>query len=353
MELAAYYIENELLIGSLILAGSLILLRFGVLLVSMATIGLRRERLSNFFKITPRLLIPYHRLLIYNPVKVFVRIIFHLGLILIPLGIYQHVEMWQDAGFDWELLVLSEAVVPWLTFSVLLALLYFIARRLIFSRLRAVSGIKDYLLLAMAGLPFLTGYLLSHGHLNFIHWFENNLYTLHVLSGEIFIVTLGILTCQTTVRNTLCTACAACTLTCPTNALTVVDSSKNREIQYGPGQCIVCGNCEGICPEHAARLKHDFKLPNPFALKHRRVLKLAPLITCPQCGIAFVPEGQFLKLRRSNQDECLTICPDCRQQNQAENLYCQFFDNAGETFDHELKRSKQMGDQVKEMKSNV
>lgn len=347
MELVAYYIENDLLALSFIVTGILLLLRFGVLLTSLAVMGLRRERLSNFFKFLPRLLIPYHRLLIHNPVKVFSRVIFHLCLLLIPVGIYQHVELWQDAGFDWELLVLSEPMAQWLTLLVMLTLLYFMARRLIFNRLRAITGIKDYLLLAIVGLPFLTGYLLSNGYLDGIPWFENNLYTVHLLSGEIFIITLGMLACQTKVSPTFCTACAACTLTCPTSALTVVDRPKVREIQYGPGQCIVCGNCEGICPEHAARLGHDFKLPNPFTLKRRRILSVAPLIACHQCGLAFVPESQFLKLRRIHQDECLMICPDCRQQNQAQSLYDQLFDNTNDTFYHELKRRIQSDAQVK------
>jgi len=181
----------------------------------------------------------------------------------------------------------------------------------------------DYLLLGIAGLPFLTGYLEVHGQLAFIPWMEDNLYTLHVLSGEAFILTMGFLICRTKFDQHYCTACAACTLSCPTGTLAAHDEAERRKILYSHHLCICCGDCVAICPEHAARLRHAFALPDLFFFQRKTILRQNDLAACRQCGVAFVPEKQLQKIRQTNTDDDVGLCPACRRQNHAQELFRQ------------------------------
>jgi ferredoxin len=253
-------------------------------------------------------------------------LVFHVCLLAVPIGLSQHVEMWQDAGFDWMLFLVPDRWADILTLLVLSAIIYFGAKRCFSRRLRSASGGADYFLLVIAALPFLTGYLETNGQLDFIPWVENYMYTLHVLSGEAFILTVAVLICRTGLHPALCTGCAACTLECPTGALSAQDGSKTRRINYVLQQCIRCGRCVAICPDEAARLTHAFELPNPFRLRKIFMLAQIDLAACGQCGSNFVPVRQHHKLRDLTMDACVDACPDCRQQNHARECYRQIFD---------------------------
>jgi hypothetical protein len=72
---------------------------------------------------------------------------------------------------------------------VLLAIsVYFILRRIISPDLRLISTVSDYLLIIVTALPFLTGYFLTHGTLESIPFFGENMSLLHMLSGELMLI---------------------------------------------------------------------------------------------------------------------------------------------------------------------
>ena len=57
-----------------------------------------------------------------------------------------------------------------------------------------------------------------------------------------------------------CIVCAACTMTCPANALTMRTDPVTGERTWSlfRGRCIFCGRCEEVCPTKAIRLTQDF-----------------------------------------------------------------------------------------------
>ena len=71
-----------------------------------------------------------------------------------------------------------------MTLLVLALAAYFLIRRVILPEIRTDSSISDYVLIFMAALPFLTGYLLTHESLDPTSFLGSNMNTIHVLSGE-------------------------------------------------------------------------------------------------------------------------------------------------------------------------
>lgn len=59
-----------------------------------------------------------------------------------------------------------------------------------------------------------------------------------------------------------CIACAACTMACPANALTMATDAETGQRTWSLflGRCIFCGRCEEVCPTKAIRLSQTFEL---------------------------------------------------------------------------------------------
>lgn len=90
-----------------------------------------------------------------------------------------------------------------------------------------------------------------------------------------------------------CIACAACTVACPANALTMETDveSGTRTWQLFVGRCIFCGRCEEVCPTHALVLSNNFELAvfNKADLYERATFKLA---RCRVCDEPFAPQKE-------------------------------------------------------------
>jgi hydrogenase-4 component H len=90
-----------------------------------------------------------------------------------------------------------------------------------------------------------------------------------------------------------CIACAACTIACPANALTMTTDTKTgtRTWQLFLGRCIFCGRCEEVCPTKAIVLSPEFELAvaNKEDLYQRATFKLA---NCKACGTPFAPKKE-------------------------------------------------------------
>ncbi|MFK3661452.1 hydrogenase 4 subunit H [Scandinavium sp. NPDC088450] len=124
-----------------------------------------------------------------------------------------------------------------------------------------------------------------------------------------------------------CIACAACTMACPANALTMETHPENNERlwQLFIGRCIFCGRCEEVCPTKAIRLTNDFELAvtNKADLYVKAVFRLQH---CEVCQQPFTPEKSahyaVELLRQSGvSDEALesmksqfTTCPACKRK---------------------------------------
>jgi nitrate reductase gamma subunit len=112
-------------------------------------------------------------------------ILFHIGLILVPLFLFAHIQLWQSSvGISWFTLPFSLAY--WLTLStILFALLLFISR-ITNKPIHALSKKQDYLWLILLMIPFISGFICANISINPSAY---NFYMLvHVVSGELIFV---------------------------------------------------------------------------------------------------------------------------------------------------------------------
>ncbi len=117
-----------------------------------------------------------------RPVMTIVSFTFHVCLILTPIFLLAHVVLWYESWkIQWW--SLPEAVADVMSVLVVLACIFFLVRRLVATEVRNVTFASDYLLLAVAMLPFLTGFLAYH------QWGPyRTMLILHILTGELMLV---------------------------------------------------------------------------------------------------------------------------------------------------------------------
>jgi hydrogenase-4 component H len=125
---------------------------------------------------------------------------------------------------------------------------------------------------------------------------------------------------------TNCIACAACTIACPANALTMTTdvAAGSRTWMLNIGRCVFCARCEEVCPTGAIVLSNRFEL----AVRSKADLMVTAeftLTNCRFCGTPFAPTKEVnyviallvrqglpqkeAELRR----ELYATCPECRR----------------------------------------
>lgn len=130
-----------------------------------------------------------------------------------------------------------------------------------------------------------------------------------------------------------CITCAACTIACPSNALTMETDVANgtRTWQFFAGRCIFCGRCEEVCPTHAVVLSDMFELAvfNRNDLFERGTFKLA---SCRKCDRPFAPQKEIdyvmdlLAQAGGSQEEIesrreqFETCPECKRRASITNI---------------------------------
>ncbi|MDQ7781573.1 MAG: nitrate reductase [Desulfomonilaceae bacterium] len=109
---------------------------------------------------------------------------FHLCVVLVPIFLTAHVVMFSFAwGPSWS--SLSASVTEWITILVLLALVFFLLRRLMLPEVRFVTYPSDYVLLAVAAAPFVTGFIARH------QWFDyETMVLIHMIAGAIMLMAI-------------------------------------------------------------------------------------------------------------------------------------------------------------------
>jgi nitrate reductase gamma subunit len=109
-------------------------------------------------------------------------ILFHVGLIIVPLFLYAHIDLWkQSVGISWPALPYIWAL--WLTVGTIIFAISLIAGRLIIKQARALSRKQDYLWLILLLIPFLTGFICAN--LNISPGTYQFFILVHVLSGNL------------------------------------------------------------------------------------------------------------------------------------------------------------------------
>ena len=127
-----------------------------------------------------------------------------------------------------------------------------------------------------------------------------------------------------------CMACAACTIACPANALTMKTDTAagTRTWQLNFGQCVFCARCEEVCPTGAIVLSPEIELAvmNRADLYQTTEFRLAP---CRVCGIAFAPQKEIdyvislmvnaglPEADAERRREVVATCPACKRYSDA------------------------------------
>ncbi len=125
-----------------------------------------------------------------------------------------------------------------------------------------------------------------------------------------------------------CIACAACTIACPSNALSMENDlelgTRTWSIFYG--RCIFCARCEEVCPTGAIQLGDDFELAS-FSREDLTIQAQFRLASCAECGAYFASEKSqkyVLSLleqaglppqEADDRIALLHLCPECRRKN--------------------------------------
>lgn len=119
-----------------------------------------------------------------NPALTTVTFIFHLCLLAAPIFLSAHVIMVRESwGVSWW--TLSDSTVDVMTVLVILACAFFAGRRLYQNDVRYLTTLQDWLILAIAALPFVTGFLAYHQFFNY-----QVMVIAHILTGNIMIAAI-------------------------------------------------------------------------------------------------------------------------------------------------------------------
>lgn len=111
--------------------------------------------------------------------------LFHIGAIVVPLFLADHVVLWEEF-LGVNLPAISSGVADFLTLLTIGCLIFLLIWRIFVGRVRSMSRATDYILLLLILLPFLSGYLASHPAVNPFPW--EVMMLVHLLSAEALFV---------------------------------------------------------------------------------------------------------------------------------------------------------------------
>lgn len=132
-------------------------------------------------------LFPVNRFLARRPVYSLFSILFHVGLLIVPVFLFAHVELWRDVlGFGWP--ALSKPWVDWMTLGTIACALALVIGRISSRESRFLSRKQDFLWPLVLLIPFASGYACSN--LNISPAVYQIVMLVHVLSAEVVFVLL-------------------------------------------------------------------------------------------------------------------------------------------------------------------
>ncbi len=109
---------------------------------------------------------------------------FHILLFLVPLFLSAHAVLFDEAfAIPWP--ALNDSLADLFTVLVILALCFLGIRRMAVPEVKYLTSYKDYLLLAIVLLPFLTGFIAYHQAFAY-QW----VVIVHILSGELMLMVI-------------------------------------------------------------------------------------------------------------------------------------------------------------------
>ena len=112
-------------------------------------------------------------------------ILFHIGLILVPVFLFAHIQLWKESvGISWPALPYTWAF--WLTAGTIVFAVALFAGRIIIKQARMLSRKQDYLWLILLLIPFVTGFICAN--LNISPQNYQFFMLVHILSGELIFI---------------------------------------------------------------------------------------------------------------------------------------------------------------------
>lgn len=119
-----------------------------------------------------------------NPFFTFLVFVLHIGLLITPIFLLGHNIMLKEAwGFSFW--TLPESVADGLTIAVIAAVVFLVLRRIALTEVRIITNAYDYLMLAIAVAPFVTGLVARYATVNYQAWL-----IAHILCGELFLIAI-------------------------------------------------------------------------------------------------------------------------------------------------------------------
>ena len=116
-----------------------------------------------------------------RPVMTIVAFAFHTCLLLTPLLLMAHNELWFES-WGVRLFSLPAIVADGMTLIVIFGGIFFAFRRVVIPVVQYVTDAKDYVVLLIALAPFITGFIAARG------WFHyDTIIVLHIVSGALWI----------------------------------------------------------------------------------------------------------------------------------------------------------------------
>ncbi|MCG2721872.1 MAG: respiratory nitrate reductase subunit gamma [Thermodesulfovibrionales bacterium] len=120
-----------------------------------------------------------------RPVITTITFLFHIGLVILPIFLLAHnVLIYESWGINWW--TVSEGLADIMTIIVIGCCMFFLLRRIFAPEVRFVTSADDYLLLAIAFLPFLSGFLAYH------QWLlpHKIMVILHMIFGSLMLIAI-------------------------------------------------------------------------------------------------------------------------------------------------------------------
>lgn len=119
-----------------------------------------------------------------HPVFTLTTFMFHLSLLISAIFLPAHNYILKHK-WGISLFTIPEAAGDILTIMVMIAVVIFVSRRIVLPEVRIITTAYDYLILAIAAAPFITGFIAYHQIFEYKVWL-----IIHILSGEIMLIAI-------------------------------------------------------------------------------------------------------------------------------------------------------------------
>ncbi len=130
-------------------------------------------------------ILPVKRIVHNFQVYSILSILFHIGLIIVPIFLFAHVQLWKESvGISWPALPYGWAF--WLTIGTIAFSVSLIIGRLVIKQARSLSRKQDYLWIVLLLIPFVTGFICAN--INIDPRSYQYFMLIHILSGELIFI---------------------------------------------------------------------------------------------------------------------------------------------------------------------